>query len=121
QHGAALVPVLSFGENDLFAQVPNPKGSGIRGFQERVKSLFGFSPPVFHGRGVFNYAFGLLPFRRPVHTVLGRPIDCPKVEMPSQELIDDYHARYLAGIRALYEAHKERYFCDRVAELEFIE
>ena len=26
QHGAALVPIFSFGENNLFAQIPNPKG-----------------------------------------------------------------------------------------------
>jgi len=26
QHGAALVPVYSFGENNLFLQLPNPKG-----------------------------------------------------------------------------------------------
>lgn len=33
QTGAGLVPVFSFGENDLFEQVDNPEGSRLRAFQ----------------------------------------------------------------------------------------
>ena len=29
----------------------------------------GFAPPIFYGRGVFNYTFGLIPFRNAIHTV----------------------------------------------------
>ena len=66
---ASLVPVFCFGENDLFCQAENPKGSSLRNFQERFKNIFGFSPPLFYGRGVFNYTFGILPFRRPIQTI----------------------------------------------------
>ena len=31
--------------------------------------MAGVAPPVFYGRGMFNYTFGLLPFRLPIHTV----------------------------------------------------
>ncbi len=61
--------MFSFGENDLFCQANNPDGSNLRRFQEFVKHIFGISPPLFHGRGIFNYTFGLVPFRKPVHTV----------------------------------------------------
>ena len=61
--------MYSFGENDLFTQLPNPEGSRLRRFQDFLTNMLGFSPPVFHGRGVFNYTFGLLPFRRPINTV----------------------------------------------------
>jgi hypothetical protein len=38
----------------------------------------GSTPPVFlilppPGRGFFQYNFGLLPFRRAIHTVIGTP------------------------------------------------
>jgi len=66
----SLVPVFGFGENDLYKQVSNPPGSRLRKFQSLMTKLLTFSLPLFHGRGVFNYTFGLLPFRRRV-TVVG--------------------------------------------------
>lgn len=69
---ASLVPVFSFGENELFRQIPNPPGSGLRQFQLRLQRILGVAIPLFHARGVFQYSFGLLPFRRPIHTV-GKP------------------------------------------------
>ncbi|XP_064900269.1 2-acylglycerol O-acyltransferase 2-B-like isoform X1 [Columba livia] len=69
EHGASLVPVFSFGENELFRQGAHPPGSGLRRLQLRLQRLFGVTFPLFHARGVFQYDFGLLPFRRPIHTV----------------------------------------------------
>ena len=66
---ASLVPVFSFGENDLYYQANNPQGSLLRRFQEFFKEHIGFSPPLFYGRGIFNYTFGLLPLRKPIHTI----------------------------------------------------
>ncbi|NXV56937.1 MOGT2 acyltransferase, partial [Molothrus ater] len=69
KYGTPLVPVFSFGENELFQQVPNPPGSRLRRLQARLQRLLGVALPLFHARGVFQYSFGLLPFRRPIHTV----------------------------------------------------
>ena len=66
---ASLVPVFSFGENDLYNQYPNPEGSYVRKVQTKMKEIATFSPPLFHGRGIFQYTFGLVPFRKPVNTV----------------------------------------------------
>lgn len=63
------MPVFSFGENELFNQVSNPQGSIIRRLQERLQRVMGLALPLFHARGVFQYNFGLLPFRRPIYTV----------------------------------------------------
>ena len=35
----------------------------VRKIQEAVKNVTGVSPPIFHGRGIFNYTFGMLPYR----------------------------------------------------------
>ncbi|KAM5228628.1 LOW QUALITY PROTEIN: 2-acylglycerol O-acyltransferase 3 [Ctenodactylus gundi] len=112
EHGASLVPVFSFGENDLFQQVPNPTGSWVRRVQEALQPLLSMALPLFHGRlGL------LLPFRAPMHTVgePGSPVfpprngwpqvrpaaglcGCryPRATMPSRltQLLEDHKMRY---------------------------
>lgn len=63
------MPVYSFGEDDLYVQVSTSSNSLIRKFQNIFTKFFTFSPPIFHGRGIFNYTFGYLPYRRPVNVV----------------------------------------------------
>ena len=63
------MPCFSFGENDIYDQAPNPKGSLLRNIQERLRKICGFASPIFQGRGIFQYSFGLLPQRRPINTV----------------------------------------------------
>ncbi|XP_077170298.1 2-acylglycerol O-acyltransferase 2-A-like isoform X2 [Paroedura picta] len=109
QHGAALVPVFSFGENELFNQVSNPEGSFLRTLQERLQKAMGLALPLFHARGVFQYSFGLLPFRRPIHTVVGAPILMPKTPNPSLEAIDQWHKTYLEKLVQLFEVHKVQF------------
>jgi hypothetical protein len=46
----------------------------LKKLQERAQKIMGFAIPIFHGRGVFNKVFGLLPFRRAVNIVVGRPV-----------------------------------------------
>lgn len=69
KNGADLVPTFQFGENDIFKQKEFPEGSAMRKFQKMFTEKFQFSPPIFHGRGMFNYSFGFLPFRKPITTV----------------------------------------------------
>lgn len=63
------MPIFSFGENSLYDQVDNTQGSCLRWIQNRLQKIMGISLPLFHGRGVFQYSFGLIPFRRPIYTV----------------------------------------------------
>jgi hypothetical protein len=105
RHGAGLIPVFGFGENDLYDQlVPNPPGSVVRDIQTRLKDILGFSLPVFKGRwGTF------LPNRKPLVAVVGRPIDCPKIEDPSDEQVQYYHKKYVEALMDLHERYKGRY------------
>ena len=65
--GATLVPVFSFGENEVYDQVENPSGSLLRKIQDRLQRKMGFAMPLFKGRGVFQYTFGFMPQRKPIH------------------------------------------------------
>lgn len=66
ENHADLVPVFSFGENDIWDQVDNPRGSVLRTIQEKMQQQLGFAIPLIKGRGIFNYNFGLLAHRRSV-------------------------------------------------------
>ena len=61
--------MFSFGENEIYDQVANPEGSLIRRIQNFLQSIFGLAPCLFIGRGVFQYSFGIVPFRKPIYTV----------------------------------------------------
>jgi len=120
QTGSSLVPVYSFGENDLYDQLPNPEGSVVRKIQEWQKNTLGWTTPFFNGRGVWNYNFGLLPHRRPITTVVGAPIDVPKIEKPTDEEVDEYHQKYLDSLKVLFDEWKEK-LNQPEAELKFVQ
>ncbi|KAJ8254747.1 hypothetical protein GJAV_G00196930 [Gymnothorax javanicus] len=120
KHGAYLVPVFSFGENELFDQMDNPTGSPLRRFQDRMQKIMGVAMPLFHARGVFQYSFGLLPYRKPIHTVVGRPIPVVQTPSPSREDIDTLHELYMEGLHQLFEEHKANYGIPDNKHLKFI-
>ena len=114
QTGASIVPVFAFGENDIFDQVDNPDGGALRRFQLWCKQLIGITPPLLYGRNLSRGVFrrftgaktGVLPKRESIEVVVGAPIACPKTSDPTSAQIDEYHARYVAALRDLYETHR---------------
>ncbi|KAI9032053.1 diacylglycerol acyltransferase-domain-containing protein [Hyaloraphidium curvatum] len=118
QNGASLVPVFSFGENDLFdLEDPTPT---VQKLNEVTKKAYGVTVPLFHGRGIFSYNFGLLPYRRHVVTIVGQPIECPLIENPSEEVVREYHTKYLAGLKKIWDENKRTVYGQaRAGTLEF--
>ncbi|CAJ0942245.1 unnamed protein product, partial [Mesorhabditis belari] len=110
QYHCCLVPVFNFGENDLYSQQENQQGSRLRSIQGKIKSWCGFAPPLLHGCGLLA-PMGLLPFRSPVTTLIGKPICC-KIDgheygtLPSEELVIKQHSLYMQGLVDLFEANK---------------
>ncbi len=110
-NGASLVPVFSFGENDLYEQIPNPRGSMLRTVQTILQKKLGYSLPLFHGRGVFQYKFGFLPNRHPIDAYVGEPIEVPKLllEQITPQIIDEYHTKYMNALTRLFDTHKAKH------------
>lgn len=121
RNGADLVPVLGFGENELYEQVKSETHPHIHKIQMLIKKLVGFTVPLFHARGVLNYDFGILPYRRPVNIVVGRPIPIEQDRNPSEKLVNEVHEQYVQELIRLWETWKDTFAKDRAAELEIIE
>ncbi|XP_026184137.1 2-acylglycerol O-acyltransferase 2 [Mastacembelus armatus] len=120
EHGAHLVPVFSFGENEVYDQFENPRGTWLRWIQDHLQSIMGISLPLFHARGVFQYSFGLMPYRKPINTIVGRPIRVEKIEKPTAEELDVLHQLYMDELNNLFEEHKGNYGVDKDTHLNFV-
>eukprot|EP00037_Helgoeca_nana_P012805 m.116928 g.116928 ORF g.116928 m.116928 type:complete len:443 (+) comp21662_c1_seq2:15-1343(+) len=116
--GASLVPVLAFGENDVYDTTQ--LHGVLRWIQETATHFFTFSMPIFHGRGVFfKDGFGFVPHRRSIVVVVGAPIAPPLIvgfdprKYPAHRAaVDELHRRYVAALIELYDAHKDAQWND---------
>ena len=93
--GADLVPVLCFGENDLYDQPPPREHPFVHQIQMFILKVWKFTLPFMHGRGIFNYDVGLMPYRRPMDIVVGAPIKVEQSMATDQEYVDQLHDLYV--------------------------
>ena len=119
--GADLVPVLAFGENELYEQVNATEHPRVHRFQLLVKKLMGFTIPLFHARGVFNYDVGMMPYRKSLNVVVGRPIKLIQKTHPGKDYVDNVHAEYVKELTRIWDEWKDTFAKDRKGELEIIE
>ncbi|VVC40857.1 Diacylglycerol acyltransferase [Cinara cedri] len=105
--GASLVPVFSFGETNVYGLGQAEPNSFWEKVLKLIKWKSGNRVPV--GRGVFQYSFGIVPRRHPIVTVVGKPIDMPKIANPKEEDIAKYHKIFVEELTSLFEEHKTKY------------
>jgi 2-acylglycerol O-acyltransferase 2 len=119
--GADLVPVLSFGENDLYEQLDPKTYPRVAAFQKMLLKWLKFTIPMIQGRGVLNYDVGLMPHRRPINIVVGKPITVVMpVGEPDQAEIDKLHAEYVAELQRIWDTYKDQFAPHRKAEFEIV-
>lgn len=119
--GADLVPTLAFGENELYDQVAPEQHPFIHKVQLVIKKVLGFTVPLFHARGVFNYDYGLMPYRRPVNVVVGRPIKVQQAAKPEDDYINEIHSLYVKELERIWEEWRDEFASERTSELEIVE
>jgi len=121
REGADLVPVFSFGENDIYQQMPNQKGTSVYTLQKQFQNVFGFTLPLFHGRGLLNYNLGLLPYRRRIVSVIGRPIHVNRSGNPSMEEITRVQKLYIQELERIWNKYKDEFAKARLREMVIVE
>jgi 2-acylglycerol O-acyltransferase 2 len=96
EHGTPLVPVLSIGETMLLENVRAPR------MQAYTLRTFGVGFPIWpYGRW-----YSPLPNRTKILVVFGQPIEVPKQDKPSAQLVEDVHAAYYKQLQHMFEQHK---------------
>ncbi len=116
--GADLVPVLSFGENDLYDQLQAETHPLVHKCQLLLKKLMGFTIPLFHARGIFNYDVGMMPYRRPLNVVVGRPIKVMQQAKPNEAYVNEIHAQYIKELERIWHEWKDVFAKERAEELK---
>ncbi|KAK3354182.1 diacylglycerol acyltransferase-domain-containing protein [Neurospora tetraspora] len=120
--GADIVPVLAFGENDLYDQVSPKSHPNLHRLQMFVLRTLKFTLPFLHGRGIFNYDVGLMPYRRPLNIVVGKPIRVTQraeSDLKTSE-IDQLHGLYLKELEKMWERYKEGFAPERIEEMQIL-
>lgn len=122
RNGASLVPVLSFGENDLYTMLSdlNPKSLSGR-VQQLFKKTLGFTVPFFYAKGPHMFDFGVTPHRKPVNIVFGRPIHTRRMVDPvDRAYLDEVHGLYVNELQRIWEEWKDVFARGRADEIRFI-
>ena len=55
------------------------------------------------------FRFGLVPYRKPIHVVVGTPIKVKKIENPTREEIESMHETYVKELQKLYDKYNPIY------------
>ena len=71
--------------------------------------------------GVFNYDVGMMPYRRPINIVVGRPIEIQQAKNPDAAYVDEIHERYIAELLRIWDDWKDTFARNRKGELEIVE
>lgn len=116
----AIVPVYVYGENNIH-NVLNTTASDndskiLKTFlklQLFLKEHTGFTLPLVNSRGIFNYDFGLLPYKRRMDVVIGEPIYIYRKfhnslsDKVTEDEINYYHDLYKTKLIELWEKNKK--------------
>ncbi|KAI5868312.1 DAGAT-domain-containing protein [Durotheca rogersii] len=118
--GADLVPVLAFGENNLYDQLRAKEHPFVHDLQMFILKVWKFTLPFLHGRGIFNYDVGLMPYRRPLNVVVGAPIKVTQSAVVDQAEVNRLHELYVAELEKLWDRYKDDFAPERREELQIL-
>lgn len=99
----------------------------IRRFQLFLKNNFGWTLPIVISRGIFNYDFGIMPYRTPLNVVFGKPINIKRLnglkigDLVTQEEIDYWHDRYVEGLFEVWNWGKPKFVDNKEDDLKIVE
>eukprot|EP00386_Alphamonas_edax_P006154 GDKI01020012.1.p1 GENE.GDKI01020012.1~~GDKI01020012.1.p1 ORF type:complete len:317 (-),score=78.27 GDKI01020012.1:82-1032(-) len=121
-HGAHVVPCYSFGETDIYKLKEVAPQTQVAKFRSAFQKLSGVSMPLAYGRGIFQYWWGFIPFRRPINLVIGEPIAVEKRANPTDAEVAALQEQYLGRLTRLFDSYKHKYCVDPDnAHIHFVE
>lgn len=95
QSGTAIIPLYLFGNTTTLKVA---KGKMIA----KLARSLGISLTWFWGvMGTF------VPFPKKLVVVVGKPMELPQIDSPSQEDIDKYHQQYVEEVKRIFDTYKK--------------
>ncbi|KAK9884503.1 hypothetical protein WA026_007344 [Henosepilachna vigintioctopunctata] len=98
-------------ETDIFDQYGG-KDTKLKNLQEFMRKYVGIAPIISAGRGIFQYSFGMIPYRVPITMLVGQPIEVEKNDNPTLEEVDFLHTYFIKKLCDLFEENKHLYLKD---------
>lgn len=99
----------------------------VYNFQMFLKNRYGWTLPIVVSRGVFNHDFGILPYRKPIRVVFGKPIKIKRLygrkfedEITDDE-VDYWHQKYIEGLYEVWEYGKNKFDLGDQQDLKIIQ
>ncbi|KNG84909.1 diacylglycerol acyltransferase family [Aspergillus nomiae NRRL 13137] len=115
--GADIVPVVAFGENDIFDRVDVESKSVLRFAARLWEWCVGHKVAFSIGR--FNI---FCPYRKPLNVVVGNPIPVTQQRWdPDEKYINQLHQQYMRELERLWESWKDTFGTDKSVKFELVE
>ncbi|KAK8019745.1 diacylglycerol acyltransferase type 2a [Apiospora arundinis] len=118
--GADLVPVLAFGENELYHQLQPHEHPFVHRVQMFILKVWKFTLPFLHGRGIFNYDVGMMPYRHPLNIVVGAPVKVNQSNTVDDKEVDRLHELYVTELEKVWDKYKDEFSPDRKEDLQIL-
>jgi intein-encoded DNA endonuclease-like protein len=61
-----------------------------------------------------------VPLRKPIYTIVGRPIDVQQVANPTKEQIDELHEKYINELIKTFNENKAKYLDNKETTLQIV-
>ena len=61
-----------------------------------------------------------MPLRKPIYTIVGRPIDVQQVANPTKEQIDELHEKYINELIKTFNENKAKYLDNKETTLQIV-
>jgi len=98
-HGVKIVPLFSFNESGTYRQL-SVDNKTVTWVKRKFQAIFGLSLPLITN---------IIPRRVPITTVVGKPLEIPHIENPTDEEVQKVLDSYIEHLTKMYQENGEKY------------